>query len=206
MGAIALSGRLVVPLALYALTAGAFGIGVTEFVIMGLLLDMSADLGVTLQAAGLLISGYALGVVVGAPVLTVFTRRWPRKTVLLALVAIFTIGNAACALAPSYGLLMAARVLTAFAHGSFFGVGAVVATGLVAADKKASAIAIMFTGLTVANVLGVPLGTWLGQAYGWRATFWAVAGVGVAALAGLPWLGARGAGGPEEEGGRGDRG
>ena len=171
------------PLALYALTAGAFGIGVTEFVIMGLLLDMSADLHVTLQAAGLLISGYALGVVVGAPVLTVLTRQWPRKTVLLALMAIFTIGNAACALAPGYGLLMAARVLTAFAHGSFFGVGSVVATGLVAPNKRASAIAVMFTGLTVANVLGVPLGTWLGQAYGWRATFWAVAAVGLLALA-----------------------
>ena len=171
------------PIALYALTAGAFGIGVTEFVIMGLLLDLGADLGVSIQAAGLLISGYALGVVAGAPVLTVLTRNWPRKTVLLALMAIFTLGNAACALAPSYGLLMAARVLTAFAHGSFFGVGAVVATGLVAADKRASAIAIMFTGLTVANVLGVPVGTWLGQAHGWRATFWAVAGVGLAALA-----------------------
>ena len=176
------------PLALYALTAGAFGIGVTEFVIMGLLPDMGADLGVTLQAAGLLISGYALGVVVGAPVLTVLTRHWPRKTVLLALMAIFTIGNAACALAPGYGLLMAARVLTAFAHGSFFGVGAVVATGLVAADKRASAIAIMFTGLTVANVLGVPFGTWLGQAYGWRSTFWAVSAIGVVALLATAWL------------------
>jgi len=187
-----------VPLALYALTAGAFGIGVTEFVIMGLLLDMSADLGVTLQAAGLLISGYALGVVAGAPVLTVLTRQWPRKTVLLALMAVFTVGNAACALAPSYGLLMAARVLTAFAHGSFFGVGAVVATGLVAADRKASAIAIMFTGLTVANVLGVPAGTWLGQAYGWRATFWAVSGVGLAALAVIAWLVPRDARPPEQ--------
>ena len=186
------------PLALYALTAGAFGIGVTEFVIMGLLLDMSADLGVTLQAAGLLISGYALGVVVGAPMLTVLTRQWPRKTVLLVLMAIFTVGNAACALAPGYGLLMAARVLTAFAHGSFFGVGAVVATGLVATDRKASAIAIMFTGLTVANVLGVPLGTWLGQAFGWRATFWAVAGVGVAALAVIAWLVPRDAVAPEQ--------
>jgi len=186
------------PLALYALTAGAFGIGVTEFVIMGLLLDVGADLGVTLQAAGLLISGYALGVVVGAPVLTVLTRHWPRKTVLLALMAIFTLGNAACAVAPSYGLLMAARVLTAFAHGSFFGVGAVVATGLVAADKKASAIAIMFTGLTVANVLGVPLGTWLGQAFGWRATFWAVAAVGLVALATIQALVPRDAAAPEK--------
>ena len=186
------------PIALYALTAGAFGIGVTEFVIMGLLLDVGADLHVTLQAAGLLISGYALGVVVGAPVLTVLTRNWPRKTVLLALMAIFTLGNAACAIAPSYGLLMAARVLTAFAHGSFFGVGAVVATGLVAADRKASAIAIMFTGLTVANVLGVPLGTWLGQAFGWRATFWAVAAVGLVVLATIQALVPRDATAPEK--------
>jgi DHA1 family inner membrane transport protein len=187
-----------VPLALYALTAGAFGIGVTEFVIMGLLLDMSADLHVTLQAAGLLISGYALGVVVGAPVLTVFTRQWPRKTVLLALMAIFTLGNAACALAPTYGLLMAARVLTAFAHGSFFGVGSVVATGLVASDKRASAIATMFTGLTLANVLGVPVGTWLGQAFGWRSTFWAVAAVGLLALAVIQWLVPRDEAAPEK--------
>ncbi|OYX75194.1 MAG: MFS transporter [Rhizobiales bacterium 32-66-11] len=171
------------PLALYALTAGAFGIGVTEFVIMGLLLDVSADLGVTLSSAGLLISGYALGVVVGAPVLTVLTARWPRKAVLLGLMGVFTLGNAACALAPDYATLMAARVLTAFAHATFFGVGSVVATGLVAPNKKASAIALMFTGLTVANILGVPFGTWLGQHYGWRSTFWAVTVVGVLAFA-----------------------
>lgn len=171
------------PIALYALTAGAFGIGVTEFVIMGLLLEVSADLGISIAAAGLLISGYALGVVGGAPLMTTFTARWPRKTVLLGLMVIFTLGNAACALAPSYGLLMAARVLTAFAHGTFFGVGSVVATSLVPADRKASAIAIMFTGLTIANILGVPFGTWLGQQLGWRATFWAVTLVGIAALA-----------------------
>jgi DHA1 family inner membrane transport protein len=171
------------PLALYALTAGAFGIGVTEFVIMGLLLQVGGDLGVSIPAAGLLISGYALGVVVGAPVMTVATGRWPRKTVLLALMAIFTIGNLACALAPGYALLLAARVFTAFAHGTFFGVGSVVATNLVRPNQRASAIAVMFTGLTVANILGVPFGTWLGQAYGWRATFWAVAAVGVAAFA-----------------------
>ncbi|MBB4005684.1 MFS transporter [Aurantimonas endophytica] len=171
------------PLALYALTAGAFGIGVTEFVIMGLLLEVGADLGVSTSAAGFLISGYALGVVVGAPLLTILTSRWPRKTVLLALMAIFIVGNLACALAPTYGMLMAARVLTAFAHGTFFGVGSVVATRLVPADRKASAIALMFTGLTVATVLGVPFGTWLGQAAGWRATFWAVTLVGIAAFA-----------------------
>jgi DHA1 family inner membrane transport protein len=170
------------PLALYALTVGAFGIGVTEFVIMGLLIEVGADLGVSLASAGLLISGYALGVVLGAPVLTAFTARWPRKAALIGLMVVFTIGNAACALAPSYGLLMAARVLTAFAHGTFFGVGAVVATGLVGPDRRASAIATMFTGLTVANILGVPFGTWLGQHLGWRATFWAVTLVGLAAL------------------------
>ncbi|WP_051328740.1 MFS transporter [Geminicoccus roseus] len=170
------------PLALYALTAGAFGIGVTEFVIMGLLLEVGADLGVSIASAGLLISGYALGVVVGAPVLTVLTARWPRKTVLLALMAIFIAGNAACALAPGYGFLMAARVATALAHGTFFGVGSVVATGLVPSDRKASAIAVMFTGLTVANILGVPLGTWIGQHLGWRATFAAVTLVGLAAF------------------------
>ncbi|KXF76644.1 arabinose transporter permease [Paramesorhizobium deserti] len=171
------------PFALYALTAGAFGIGVTEFVIMGLLLEVSTDLGVSIAMAGLLISGYALGVVAGAPVLTAMTGRWPRKAVLIGLMVIFTIGNAACALAPDYGFLMAARVLTAFAHGTFFGVGSVVATSLVAPDKRASAIAIMFTGLTVANILGVPFGTWLGQQFGWRSTFWAVALVGAIALA-----------------------
>ncbi|MDO8977826.1 MAG: MFS transporter [Afipia sp.] len=171
------------PLALYALTAGAFGIGVTEFVIMGLLIQVGADLGVSIPSAGLLISGYALGVVVGAPVMTIATARWPRKTVLLALMAVFTVGNAACALAPDYWTLMAARVLTAFAHGTFFGVGSVVATTLVAPNKKASAIAVMFTGLTVANILGVPFGTWLGQGFGWRSTFWAVTAVGVVAFA-----------------------
>src|SRR5882724_9268795 len=171
------------PLALYALTAGAFGIGVTEFVIMGLLIEVGADFGVSISAAGLLITGYALGVVIGAPIMTIATGRWPRKTVLLVLMAIFTLGNAACALAPDYWSLMAARVLTAFAHGTFFGVGSVVATTLVAPSKKASAIAVMFTGLTVANILGVPFGTWLGQGYGWRATFWAVTLVGLVAFA-----------------------
>lgn len=170
-------------LALFALTVGAFGIGVTEFVIMGLLLEVGSDLGVSVAAAGLLITGYALGVVVGAPLLTALTGRWPRKTVLLVLMAVFTIGNVACALAPGYGLLMAARVFTALAHGTFFGVGSVVAAGLVARDRRASAIAIMFTGLTIANILGVPFGSWLGQHYGWRATFWAVGLVGLFAFA-----------------------
>ncbi len=171
------------PLALYALTAGAFGIGVTEFVIMGLLPQVAADIHVSIATAGLLISGYALGVVIGAPVLTILTGTLPRKTVLIALMVIFILGNAICALAPSYDILMVARVVTALAHGTFFGVGSVVATKMVAPDKRASAIAVMFTGLTVANILGVPFGTWLGQQYGWRATFWAVSLIGIAALA-----------------------
>ncbi|WP_458093625.1 MFS transporter [Roseomonas sp. WA12] len=192
------------PLALYALTVGAFGIGVTEFVIMGLLIEVGADLGVSLAAAGMLISGYALGVVIGAPLLTTFTARWPRKTTLIALMVVFTIGNAACALAPSYGLLMAARVLTAFSHGTFFGVGSVVATELVAPDKRASAIATMFTGLTIANILGVPFGTWLGQHMGWRATFWAVTLVGIAALAIIALLVPKGTAAPEASDWRAD--
>lgn len=169
------------PWGLYSLTAGAFGIGTTEFVIMGLLLQVAADLHVSIAAAGLLISGYALGVFVGAPLLTVATSRMPRKAALVALMIIFTIGNIACAMAPSYGLLMAARVLTSLAHGTFFGIGSVVATGMVPADRKASAISIMFTGLTVATLLGVPAGAWLGLHLGWRATFWAVALIGVVA-------------------------
>ncbi len=171
------------PLALYALTAGAFGIGVTEFVIMGLLIEVGRDLGISIATAGLLISGYALGVVVGAPILTAFAGRMKSRTILLLLMVVFTIGNAACALAPNFEALMVARLVTALAHGTFFGVGSVVATSLVAEDRRASAIAVMFTGLTVANVAGVPLGTWLGQEYGWRMTFWAVAVVGVVAFA-----------------------
>ncbi|MDB5556695.1 MAG: transporter [Rhizobium sp.] len=192
------------PLALYALTAGAFGIGVTEFVIMGLLIDVSQDLNVTIAAAGLLISGYALGVVVGAPLLTALTSRWPRKSVLIGLMAIFTLGNLACALAPTYELLMAARLLTALAHGTFFGVGSVVATNLVAPDKKATAIAVMFTGLTVANILGVPAGTWLGQQFGWRTTFWAVTAIGILALAIIAAFVPRDKSAPEASDWRGD--
>lgn len=176
------------PLSLLALTAGAFGIGITEFVIMGLLLQVAADLQVSISSAGLLISGYALAVAIGAPLLTLATRRLPRKQVLLGLMVIFTLGNLACALAPSYGWLMAARVLTALAHGTFFGIGSVVATGLVPPERRASAIALMFTGLTLATLLGVPAGAWVGLHYGWRATFFAVTGVGVLAFAAVALL------------------
>lgn len=140
---------------LIALALGAFGIGLTEFVIMGLLLEVSQSLHVSIASAGLLVSGYALGVVFGGPLLTMATGSMPRRNVLLVLMAVFTLGNLACALAPTYGLLMAARVVTGFAHGTFFGVGAIVAQQLVPPDRKGSAIALMFTGLTLANVLGV---------------------------------------------------
>jgi len=170
------------PLALYALTVGAFGIGVTEFIIMGLLMQVSADLGVSIPTAGLLMTGYALGVFVGAPILTLATRRLPKKTTLLVLMAIFTLGNALAAIAPTYGILMAARLVTALAHGTFFGVGSLVAVSLVAPERKASAISIMFTGLTIATLLGVPFGAWLGLSFGWRMAFWAVAGVGAVAF------------------------
>lgn len=170
------------PLSLLALAAGAFGIGTTEFIIMGLLTQVSEDLRISIPTAGTLISGYAIGVAVGAPVLTLFTRRWPRKRLLLALMGIFIAGNAAAVFAPDYTWLMAARVLTSLTHGTFFGVGAVVATGLVPADKRASAIALMFSGLTLATLLGVPAGAWIGQHFGWRMAFAAVALVGVVAL------------------------
>lgn len=171
------------PVALYALTAGSFGIGCAEFVIMGLLLQVATDLHISIAAAGLLISIYALGVFLGAPVLTIATRRMPRKAVLIALMAIYAIGNLACALAPNYEMLMIARVITSLTHGTFFGVGAVVATSLVAEDRKASAISIMFSGLTLATLLGMPAGAWLGLHFGWRSTFWAMTLIGMASMA-----------------------
>lgn len=173
------------PLAIYALMIGAFGIGTTEFVIMGLLPQMARDLGVSLSSAGLLVSGYALGVAVGAPILSLLSTRWPKKRSLIILMGIFTVGNLICALAPNYTVLMIARVVTSFAHGTFFGIGSVLATSLVKPNQRASAIALMFTGLTLANVLGVPFGTWLGQIYGWHATFWAVTAIGPVAMAAL---------------------
>ncbi|WP_345803294.1 MFS transporter [Microbacterium sp. AZCO] len=175
------------PLGLVALAIGAFGIGLTEFVIMGLLPEVAADFGVT-EAAGWLISGYALAVVVGALGLTAATTRLPRKPVLLGLIVLFIAGNVLTALAEDYSLAMLGRILAALCHGAFFGIGAVVAASLVAPDKKAGAIAIMFTGLTAANVLGVPFGTFLGQQLGWRSTFWAIAGVGVLAFIGIAVL------------------
>jgi DHA1 family inner membrane transport protein len=179
---------VIMPVALLALAISAFAIGTTEFVIMGLLPEVATDLGVSIPSAGLLISGYALGVVVGAPLLTVLGGRLPRKKMLMALMVLFIAGNLVSALADTYGVLMSGRVVAALAHGAFFGVGSVVAADLVAPQRKASAIALMFTGLTVANVLGVPMGTALGQALGWQSTFWAVTGLGVIGLLGILFL------------------
>src|ERR1700680_1932394 len=176
-------------LPLLALALASFGIGTTEFVIMGLLPDVAGDLGVTIPQAGLLVTGYALSVAFGSPLLAVATASMDRRKALLVLIGIFILGNLLCALAPNYALLMAARIVTALCHGAFFGLGAVVAATLVPEQKKAQAIAMMFAGLTLANVLGVPFGTALGEAVGWRNTFWAVVVIGFAAAFALyAWL------------------
>jgi MFS transporter, DHA1 family, inner membrane transport protein len=177
--------KRVMPLPILALALSAFAIGTTEFVIMGILPDVAHALSVSIPSAGLLVSGYALGVAIGAPLLALLTSRLPRKWALLLLMGVFIVGNVLCAIAPGYTSLMIARVITSFAHGSFFGIGSVVAASLVPQDKRASAIALMFTGLALANVLGVPLGTFIGQSLGWRAAFWAVAGAGVLAALSL---------------------
>ncbi|MFF7776543.1 MFS transporter [Streptomyces tanashiensis] len=176
------------PLALLALTVGAFGIGTTEFVIMGLLPQIATDYGVTIPTAGLLVTGYALGVVIGAPLLTALGNKVSRKRMLMLLMGLFVLGNLLSAVAPTFGLMVTGRVVASLAHGSFFGIGSVVAAGLVAPDKKAGAIATMFTGLTVANIVGVPLGTFIGQTVGWRTTFVLVASLGVIGLAGIARL------------------
>ena len=172
------------PIALLALTLSAFAIGTTEFVIVGLLPTIAADLGVNLPSAGLLVSLYALGVAVGAPVLTALTGKIPRKTLLLSLMVLFTLGNLLAWKSPGYETLVIARILTGLAHGVFFSIGSTIATSLVPKDKAASAIAIMFTGLTVALVTGVPLGTFIGQHVGWRETFLAVSALGLVAFIG----------------------
>ncbi|MFJ4188430.1 MFS transporter [Kitasatospora sp. NPDC089509] len=176
------------PLALLALAIGAFGIGTTEFVIMGLLPRIAGDYGVSVPTAGLLVTGYALGVVIGAPLMTVLGTRISRKTMLMLLMGLFTVGNLLSAVAPSFPLMLAGRIVTSLAHGAFFGIGSVVAAELVAPQKKAGAIATMFTGLTVANIVGVPLGTLVGQAVGWRTTFTAVAALGLLGLLGIAKL------------------
>ncbi|CAI2540262.1 MFS transporter [Serratia liquefaciens] len=169
------------PLALLALTISAFAIGTTEFVIVGLIPTIAEQLGVTVPSAGLLVTIYAIGVAIGAPVLTALTGRVPRKLLLISLMVLFTLGNLLAWQSPSYESLVVARLLTGLAHGVFFSIGSTIATSLVAKEKAASAIAIMFGGLTVALVTGVPLGTFIGQHFGWRETFLAVSLIGVIA-------------------------
>lgn len=176
------------PLALLALAIGAFGIGTTEFVIMGLLPEVAGDFGVSIPTAGLLVTGYALGVVLGAPLMTVLGTRISRKRMLMILMGLFIAGNLLSAVAPAFGVMLAGRVVASLAHGAFFGIGSVVAAELVAPEKKAGAIAMMFTGLTVANVVGVPLGTLVGQTLGWRITFAIVVSLGVIGLVGIAKL------------------
>jgi DHA1 family inner membrane transport protein len=170
---------------LLALAAGAFGIGVTEFAPMGLLPVIATDLGVSIPTAGLLISAYALGVMLGAPLMTLTTGRMPRRALLIGLAAIFTVGNLLSAISTDYAMLLIARVITSLNHGAFFGVGSIVAAGLVPPNRQAGAVAAMFMGLTIANVVGVPLATWAGEALGWRASFWGIAAIGVGVMAAL---------------------
>jgi DHA1 family inner membrane transport protein len=176
------------PSGLVALALGGFGIGLTEFLIAGLLPQVASSFTVSEAAAGWLISGYALSVAVGAIALTAATARLPRKQVLVGLVALFVVGNLLSAIAPNYQVMLLGRIVAALCHGSFFGIGSLVARSLVAPEKKSRAVAIMFAGLTVANVLGVPFGALVGERWGWRAAFWAVTAIGVLALAGIAAL------------------
>jgi DHA1 family inner membrane transport protein len=180
--------RQPLPVALAALAIGAFGIGTTEFVMMGLLPEVATTFHVSIPTAGYLISGYALGVVLGAPLLTAASARWPRRNVLMALLGIFIAGNALAAAAPNYAMLLAARVLTGLPHGAFFGIASVVAADMVAHDRRATAISMIFAGLAIANMLGVPVNTLLSQQFGWRTTFGVLAGVGVVGIAAVALL------------------
>ncbi|UJF33385.1 MFS transporter [Paenibacillus hexagrammi] len=173
------------PLSLLSLTMGAFAIGMTEFVIMGLLPNVANDLHVSISAAGQLITMYALGVAVGAPILTLLTQKIPQKKLLSLLMILFILGNVISVVAPSYTVLMVARLITALTHGTFFGVGAVIASKLVPPDKRAGAVSIMMAGLTIANIIGVPLGTFIGQHLGWRASFGTIGLMGAITLIGI---------------------
>ncbi|MGF0337716.1 MFS transporter [Ectopseudomonas toyotomiensis] len=170
---------------LVALAIGAFGIGVTEFAPMGMLPGIATDLGVSIPAAGLLVSAYALGVLLGAPLMTLTTGKIPRRYLLIGLMAIFTLGNLMSALATDYTSLLIARVVTSLNHGAFFGVGSIVAASVVAPDKRAGAVAAMFMGLTLATIGGVPLAAWFGEVLGWRTAFWGITGLGVLAMVSL---------------------
>ncbi len=176
------------PIGLLALALGGFGIGLTEFGIVGLLPEVASDVGVSEAAAGYLVSGYAIGVAVGAIALTAAVYRMERRKVLVTLMVLFILGNLISAVAPDYAILLLGRIVASLCHGAFFGIGAVVAADMVAPNRRAAAIALMFGGLTAANVFGVPLGTFLGQQLGWRSTFWAITIIGVISLVGIRML------------------
>jgi DHA1 family inner membrane transport protein len=168
-----------------ALAVSGFGIGTSEFIIMGLLPDLARSFNVSIPKTGILVTGYALSVTLGSPLVALSLSRMDRKRALLILMGMFVAGNALCALAPTFLLLLLARILTALCHGAFFGIGSIVASNLVPRSERAQAIALMFAGLTLANVLGVPAGTALGQAFGWRFAFWALVPIGLIAGLGL---------------------
>lgn len=170
------------PIALFALAIGAFGIGLTEFLIAGILPQIAADFKIDIPTSGLMATTYALGVFIGAPILTVLGAKVPRKTMLIVLTLIFTLGNMLTAFAPTFPIALAGRIITSLNHGCFFGLGSIIAASLVAKDRQASAIAFMFTGLTMANLFGVPIGTWLAHTYDWRLVFWIISGIGLITL------------------------
>ncbi|WP_210618533.1 MFS transporter [Mammaliicoccus lentus] len=173
------------PLAIWILSLGAFAIGMTEFVIMGLLPNIARDLNVSVSDAGQLITGYALSVAIGGPIIVLATYKLPRKNLLILLMAIFIIGNGIGSFAPNYGSLMISRVIAALAHGSFFGIGSLFAANMVAPHKRASAMALMFMGLTLSNIIGVPFGTFIGQLLGWKMTFVVISVLGLFTLIGI---------------------
>jgi len=176
------------PIALFALAVGAFGIGLTEFVIAGILPEIATAFEVSIPKAGMVATSYALGVFVGAPLLTVLGARAPRKAMLIVLAGIFTVGNIVTAMAPTLEIAIVGRIITSFNHGAFFGIGSIIAASLVAPGRQASAIAFMFSGLTLANLVGVPVGTWLAQTYSWRLVFWVIAGIGLLMIASIALL------------------
>lgn len=173
------------PIAIWMLAIGAFAIGMTEFVIMGLLPNIARDFDVSVSQAGQLITGYALGVAIGGPIIVMLTIKWNRKYLLLGLMAIFIIGNIAASFSPNYGFMMTSRIITSLAHGSFFGIGSILAASMVKPEKRASAMALMFMGLSMSNILGVPFGTLIGQNFGWPMTFIIISVIGALALIGI---------------------
>ena len=173
------------PIAIWMLAIGAFAIGMTEFVIMGLLPNIARDFDVSVSQAGQLITGYALGVAIGGPIIVMLTIKWNRKYLLLALMAIFIVGNFAASFSPNYGFMMTSRIITSLAHGSFFGIGSILAASMVKPEKRASAMALMFMGLSMSNILGVPFGTLIGQNFGWPMTFIIISIIGALALIGI---------------------